>query len=246
MLKRNAMERVGDQNRSGTIRSSRSRPVRISLKQAAYDEIKRLIVTLKLRPGERINEQVVCDMIGIGKTPVHQALQMLSAQGFVQIVPRKGIVITPDSLNDALTVLEARIVIETEMARFAAQRADTTVVEALERILSGGRRALETEDFEAFMRHDRAFHEKIAEAAGNAILLETLGALHARISRIWHLRAWKVDNLQKTQDEHTAVFRALAARNAQGAADAMRSHIETLRQNIVDASIAAVDIGGNP
>ncbi|WP_164125965.1 GntR family transcriptional regulator, partial [Stenotrophomonas maltophilia] len=69
---------------------------------------------------------VICDLIGIGKTPVHQALQMLSAQGFVQIVPRKGIVITPDSLNDALTVLEARIVIETEMARFAAQRADTT------------------------------------------------------------------------------------------------------------------------
>ncbi|QCI67023.1 GntR family transcriptional regulator [Phreatobacter stygius] len=245
MLKRGHMAREAGQIRGG-VQSSRSSPERVSLKQAAYDEIKRLIVTLKLRPGERINEQVISDLIGIGKTPVHQALQMLSAQGFVEIVPRKGIIITPDSLNDALTVLEARIVIETEMARFAAQRADTTVVEALERILSGGRRALDAEDFDAFMRHDRMFHEKIAEAAGNAILLETLGALHARISRIWHLRSWKLDNLQKTQEEHTAVFRALAARNASGAADAMRLHIETLRQNIVDASIAAGDLAFTP
>lgn len=214
---------------------------RVSLKEAAYDEIRQLIVTLALKPGARINGQVISDMIGIGITPVHQALQMLSAQGFVEILPRKGVRITPHSLQDSLTVLEARLVIETELARFAALRADTDAVADLERVLVRSRRALDGEDFDAFMRDDRIFHERIAEAAGNTILRETLAALHARISRIWHVRPWKIDNLRATMEDHTAIFRSVAARNGDGAALAMRHHIEVLRQDIVDASIRAGD-----
>ncbi|WP_027554187.1 GntR family transcriptional regulator [Bradyrhizobium sp. Cp5.3] len=207
------------------------------MKQAAYDEIRRLIVTLQLRPGERINEQIVSDRIGIGKTPVHQALQMLSAQGFVQIIPRKGIRIMPDTLHDALDVLEARSVIEGELARFAAHRSDTRIIDQIEQNLALGRRAIKQKDFEDFTQIDRSFHEIVAVAAGNIILSETLKALHDRIARIWHLRTWKLDHLQKTQEEHTTVFRAIAARDGDAAALAMRAHLDTLRKNIVDARI---------
>lgn len=217
--------------------SPRSRKAKPSLKQIAYDEIRHLIVTLQLQPGERINEQMVSERIGIGKTPVHQALQMLSAQGFVQIIPRKGIRIMPDTLQDALTVLEARSVIEGELARFAAQRADPSVLDRMEQALARGREAIKPKDFEAFTHADRAFHELIAGAAGNAILSDMLGALYGRIARIWHVRAWKLENLTQTQEEHTDIFRALAAREPDAAADAMRAHIDTLRRNIVNARI---------
>ncbi|MBR0725513.1 GntR family transcriptional regulator [Bradyrhizobium manausense] len=214
-----------------------ARKSKTSLKQAAYNEIRRLIVTLQFAPGERVNEQIVSERIGIGKTPVRQALQMLSTQGLVQIIPRKGIRIVPDTLHDALSVLEARSAIEGELARFAAQRADPKILDQIEQNLSSSRRALKQKDFEAFTRADRGFHEIVAIAAGNAILSETLNALHDRIARIWHLRTWKLDHLEKTQEEHTAVFRAIAARDADTAASAMRTHLDTLRKSIVDARI---------
>ncbi len=210
---------------------------RISLKEKAYEEIRDLIVTLKLQPGERLNEQIISERIGIGRTPVRQALQMLDTQGFLRILPRKGVVIGSDSLDDALTVLEARLVVEAELANFAALRANAKVIERLERVLADGRRALAAEDFAEFMHADRNFHEAIAEAAGNPILHEMIHSLHARIARIWHLRNWNLTHLAITQSQHLAVLRAIAARDAQGATAAMQAHIRALWTDLVDASI---------
>jgi DNA-binding GntR family transcriptional regulator len=214
-----------------------ARPARVSLADTAYDAIRNLIVTLQVHPGQRLNEQILSEMTGIGRMPVRQAVQMLDAQGFLKVLPRKGILVPPDSLEDALTVLEARRVIEVEMARFAAQRANPAAIAAMEQILLAGQQALESEDFAAFMQQDRAFHERLTVAAGNPILYEMLNALHGRIARIWYLRSWRIENLRATQEAHTALLRAMAARDADGAADAMRGHIDGLRHILVDRSI---------
>ena len=205
-----------------------------SLRDAAYEKIKRMIVTLQLSPGERLNEQMVSDLIGIGRTPVHQALQLLDAQGFVKIIPRKGLIVQHDSLNDALTVLEARVVIEIELARMAAQRASPGAISDIEASLGSSRKSIEAKDFQAFMDSDWLFHNAIASAASNAILSEMFNELHARVERIWYLRPWKLENLKRTQEEHSAVFRAIANRKPEAAAEAMRAHLDTLRASIVD------------
>ncbi|MCP3474089.1 GntR family transcriptional regulator [Bradyrhizobium sp. CCGUVB1N3] len=205
-----------------------------SLRDAAYEKIKRMIVTLELSPGERLNEQTVSDLVGIGRTPVHQALQLLDAQGFVKIIPRKGLIVQHDSLNDALTVLEARVVIETELARMAAQRASPGAIGDLEASLGRSRKSMEAKDFQAFMDSDWLFHNAIASAASNAILSEMFSELHARVERIWYLRPWKLENLKRTHEEHSDVFRAIANRKPEAAAEAMRAHLDTLRASIVD------------
>jgi DNA-binding GntR family transcriptional regulator len=204
-----------------------------SLKQLAYDAIKKLIVTHALKPGELMNEQMICERLDIGRTPVHQAIQLLHAQGFITIIPRKGLIISPDSLETALAVLEARMVVETRIAGLAAERATPALVEAMERALADGRAAIKAEAFEAFMVSDQAFHAAIGQAAANPILVEMMQALHERAARIWHVRAWKPEDLKKTQAEHLAIFRAIGERDGAAAAKAMEAHVDSLRRRVL-------------
>lgn len=222
---------VAKVQRADTARDDRS------LKEVAYEAIKKLIVTHALKPGELMNEQMICERLDIGRTPVHQAIQLLHAQGFITIIPRKGLIISPDSLETALAVLEARQVLETRIAGLAAERATPALVEAMERALADGRDAIKRQAFEAFMTSDQAFHAAIGQAAANPILVEMINGLHERAARIWHVRAWKPEDLKKTQAEHSAIFRAIGERDGVAAAKAMEAHVDSLRRRVLRGAV---------
>ena len=73
-----------------------------ALSDVAYEKIKHRIITLAFRPGEHLNEARVCDALDIGRTPVHQAFCRLALEGMVEIIPRKGVIVRPVSLNEVM------------------------------------------------------------------------------------------------------------------------------------------------
>ena len=79
----------------------------ISLRDIAYTEILRRIITLRYKPGAYINEAQVCADLNIGRTPVHMALERLSRDGMIEVMPRKGAIIRAISLDDVMAVIEA-------------------------------------------------------------------------------------------------------------------------------------------
>src|SRR5262249_18572371 len=99
-------------------------PSRQSLRDVAYEAIKRRIMTCSFQPGESINEIQVASLIGVGRTPVHQALDRLMFEDMVEVIPRKGVIVKPVSLHDVMQMVEVRLINETYCARLAAQRAD--------------------------------------------------------------------------------------------------------------------------
>src|SRR5436190_7611610 len=107
------------------------RPANERLSERAYEAIKERILSLDLRPGQFVNEQGLCTMIGMGRMPVHQAVHRLMADGLLDIMPRKGIIIGEDSLNDVLTGLEARSVVEPHITALAADRATPEQIEEM-------------------------------------------------------------------------------------------------------------------
>ena len=107
----------------------------ISLEETAYLQLKELILTLQLRPGMFLNELSLSEMLGIGRMPIHQAVQRLKAECLVEVIPRKGLVIRPDSLKDMLSLLEARLAIEPNITALAAERATKEQIAAMKKIM---------------------------------------------------------------------------------------------------------------
>src|SRR5436309_6525740 len=110
-------------------------PTAASLRDAAYDAIKHRIITCEFRPGEYINELQLSSTLKIGRTPVHQALDRLMIEGMVDVIPRKGVIVRPVSLNEVLQIIETRLVNETYCSRLAAERANNFDISELADVL---------------------------------------------------------------------------------------------------------------
>src|ERR1700679_872511 len=83
----------------------------MSLTDQAYEAIKEKVITLYFLPGQYLNEAAICDLLDLGRTPFHQALQRLQLEGLIDVVPRKGVIIQPDSVSQILEFLDARMVV---------------------------------------------------------------------------------------------------------------------------------------
>src|SRR6516225_9254799 len=159
-------------SRDRNVVASRRRAPRQSLRDAAYEAIKHRIITCKFKPGECINEASVSELLGFGRTPVHQALDRLMLEEMVEVIPRKGVIVKPVILHDVLQMIDVRMVNETNCARLAAARADDTHIKALTGVLNRARQAIAGRDVQAMMMLDREFHLQLAVASKNFELTE--------------------------------------------------------------------------
>jgi DNA-binding GntR family transcriptional regulator len=209
----------------------------ISLAEKAYLQLKERILTLQLRPGMFLNELTLSEMLGIGRMPVHQAVQRLKGEGLVEVIPRKGLVIRPDSLKDMLSLLEARLAMEPNITALAAERASKEQISALKKIVMDSKRIVNRIERMSLMSLDRAFHALIGDAAGNKILADAQRPLHERSELIWHLRVMREDGLAVNQREHMNIFTAIVERDAHAARKAMEIHIHSLHNRILDGSM---------
>lgn len=204
-----------------------------SLRAAAYEEIKHRIITCQFRPGEVLSEAVVSAELKIGRTPVHQAFDRLMVEGLVDILPRKGIVVRPLSLDEALDIIEVRLINEVHCVRLAAERAQPPVIRMLEDNLQRFAIAVSTRDIAQLMRLDREFHDTLSHAAGNPVLGDLLRNLHNRSLRFWFVSLRAPDHHQRVLTQHSEIVAAIRAHDPEQAAQSMRTHIEAFRANIM-------------
>ncbi|HEY7300191.1 MAG TPA: GntR family transcriptional regulator [Xanthobacteraceae bacterium] len=203
-----------------------------SLRDAAYDAIKHRIITCAFRPGEYINELQLSALLRIGRTPVHQALDRLMVEGMVEVIPRKGVIVKPVSLNEVLQIIEVRLINEPFSVRLAAEQANDTDLDELAEILKRAKHWAALRNVENMMLLDREFHLLIARAAKNSVLIELLRNLHERSLRFWFISLNAPTQYDSVQNEHAAILDAIRQRNPDKAEAAMRRHIESFRTNV--------------
>lgn len=209
-------------------------PKGASLTDQAYEAIKEKILTLYFLPGQYLNEGAICDLLNLGRTPVHQALLRLNVEGLVDVVPRKGVVVQPDSIGHILEVLQARLVVETEIARLAAVHATDADVAELTGILDRHSASHEHGGgaIDAFVECDRAFHVKISDMSKTRVLGDFAKTLHERSTRYWYLHLWQTLDEKASDRQHRNVVKALKARDGAAAAAAMREHLTNLHERV--------------
>lgn len=204
-----------------------------SLRDAAYAVIKQRIITCVFKPGEHINEAYVSQLLGIGRTPVHQAFDRLMVDGLVDVVPRKGIIVKPFSIEEFLQIIEVRSINECLCVRLAAERGKHDDIEQLAEVLARSSRLIRARDIERLILQDRAFHGLLARASGNGILADFLANLHDRSLRFWFISLNTASQHENVHEQHRAILTAIRARDPDAAAEAMRAHIDSLRLNLV-------------
>jgi DNA-binding GntR family transcriptional regulator len=203
-----------------------------SLQHSAYREIKRRIVTAVYRPGEQINTSRICAQLQIGRTPVHLAIHRLETEGLIEIIPRRGTVVRPIDRAQMMELIEARHMVEPEVAALAAARASDREFAAMRGILDRFPGIFETGDSEQFMEADLDFHHTMAIAARNQPLMDFLAGMHEQCMRLYFISVSNKAHDQRIIKEHEEIFGALVRRDSDAARAALREHIESLRNNV--------------
>jgi GntR family transcriptional regulator, rspAB operon transcriptional repressor len=207
-------------------------PVSVSLRDSAYDAIKHRIITCVFKPGEYLNEAFVSASIGIGRTPVHQAVDRLTQDGLLEVIPRKGVIVKPVSLDEVAQIIDVRRINEPYCARLAAERADHIDISVLGDILNRADAWTEVRNIEQMMLLDREFHMALARAGRNAVLSGILQNLLERSLRFWFISLTAHDHHREVQREHRAIFEAIKAHDPDAAAQAMIEHVDSFRRNV--------------
>jgi DNA-binding GntR family transcriptional regulator len=198
-----------------------------SLTEVAYRRLEEAIVTLSLRPGAVLTEAQMIEMVGVGRTPVREALIRLAQQGLVEVLPRKGVVIADINAIDIMAALDAREVLERLIASGAAGRASPSERIAILEKARAMRAAAGEGDANAYMRLDKEFDAAVATAARSPYATRAVEPLQALIRRAWYHFERK-DDLLAAANHHVAFAQALATADpaaAVAASDALMLHL---------------------
>lgn len=200
-----------------------------SLSEQAYNDLRDRIVRLEFAPGDVLREDALQDRLGLGRTPIREALQRLAREHFITVIPRRGMFVSGIDVSELSMLFETRSVLEPYAARLAAARGTREHWEAMQAALD---RVATADGNEDLMAIDRVGHEVMWEAAGNRFLVDTLDMLYAQSDRLWHLYLADVSDMNEAVDEHAEILGALRSGNSERAGELMEEHIRAFDAQI--------------
>jgi DNA-binding GntR family transcriptional regulator len=206
----------------GVLQASRSESA--SLAERAYHAIREMIVSLELRPGAVIDERALMERLGIGRTPTREALRRLAQERLVEVYPRRGMFVTSVEIRDLASLTEVRSLLESHVARLAAERATDEDRGALEALLDEleSRADLDTSELMAL---DERIHRQVYSSAHNPFLESTLEEYYVLALRIWYLALDRTRELEQAVLGHRELLEAIRDGDADRAEDTMRRHV---------------------
>lgn len=221
-----------------------SAPRAETLTEQAYQQLEERIVTLRLAPGAVLSEQSLSAELGIGRTPIREALQRLAREGLVVVLPRKGILVADTDPRKQLLVLEVRREIERLLARAGAVRAKEVERTRFREIADGMEAAARSSDDIAFLRFDREMNALLADAAHNEYAARTMRFLNGHSRRFWYLHYKEAADLPRCARLHAAEARAIADGDGESAAEASDKLMDYVEKFTRDTVTQAGSLSG--
>ncbi len=209
-----------------------------SLTEKAYRQIEEQIVTLQIPPGAVVSEALLSERLGIGRTPIREALQRLARERLVVVLPRRGIMVSEINVRTQLRLLEVRRELERLIARSAARRAGEAQRQQFRAIAATMDAAARSNDDIAFMRSDRELNLLALDAARNEFATGAMALMHGLSRRFWYIHYKEVADLPLAARLHANLALAIAhgdADQAAAASDKLLDYIEAFTRATVTA-----------
>lgn len=210
----------------------------VKLADRAYRQLEEMIVTLKLAPGSIWSEATICEKIGIGRTPVREALQRLALEQLVEIVPRFGVIVTEILVPEQIMVVEMRRaldpVVATRAARRSSPREKARIAEFRQRlILVAG-----TGDAEEFLRLHYSMRRFVSNCTRNKFLAASMASIDALSRRFFFVHQTEPEHLERAVALHSDVLQAIVIEDEPAvlaSANRLVDHVEEFTRAAFDS-----------
>jgi DNA-binding GntR family transcriptional regulator len=184
------------------------------------------VITGELAPGTLHSVQTLATQLGVSRTPVREALIKLAQQGMVRFERNRGVRVLQTSLHDLEEVFALRLLLEPAAVRRAVTRMDESTRKELRKLFAAMQKAAKADDEFTMLGHDRRFHRVVLEASGNTRLATYVDGLRDMVLRRGVSTARESRSLDDIVAEHAEILTLIEAGDADGAAEAMRVHVQ--------------------
>lgn len=199
--------------------------------ELAYKKIKQLIVTTRMAPGSVISESQLMEDLGLGRTPIREAIKQLETENLVLVTPRRGMFVSEITVTDLSKIFEVRVELESLAARLATSRITSKQLSELKHLAEKYQK-LTIGDKEMLISLDQQFHFLIAKASHNQFLRKELEYYYYLSLRIWYLAINSTQPQDIDVDSHIKILDAIKSGDAQKAEQKMKTHIKKFHQTI--------------
>ena len=207
-----------------------------SLADEAYLRLREAIIAVELAPGTVLREEELTQRVGVGRTPVREAIQRLHRDGFVTVIPRRGTLVSEINITDLAAIYEVRARLESWAAGLAAERAGAADRVEAEALLAELDALSQIGGYEALLALDRRIHRFAYRCAKNPYLAETLDQYHNLSLRILNVALQRFPKLTQPLDDvvhdQRRLLAAIIAGDGAAAERAAAEHVTTFEGEI--------------
>lgn len=196
------------------------------LHQDAVAVLRRLILSGELPPGERLREVAISERLGMSRTPVREAFRTLAAEGLVDLLPNRSVVVSDVNEDDSADVLATLGALEALAGQFACQRMTEEQVEEIRQLQDTLQRQFDMADRVGYVETNRRIHELLVEGSNNASLIVAWRMILPRAERARSLNNLDRRRWAEAVSEHRAILGALIVRDARRLGELMHEHFD--------------------
>jgi GntR family transcriptional regulator, trigonelline degradation regulator len=208
-----------------------------TLTQKVGEGLRHAILTGRLEPGQRLIERNLCEMTGVSRTAVREALRALETEGLVINVPNRGPMVVSISVEEAKEIYDVREILETRAVELFIQKMTEDDLAELSEAMAKMERACKARDFELMNAEKDAFYAIIVEVCGNRLIRRVLSQVHGQIAVLRNMTMAQEDRPPLAFAEVKDMYLAIVARNTKAAKRACRRHVENAAQVAIDSLV---------
>lgn len=196
-----------------------------SLREQVAVKLREAITQGQFRPGARLIERELCDMLGVSRTSLREALRELEAEGLVTNIPNRGPIVAKISIEMAESIYQVRAVLEALAARLFTRRASSEQIQALVRAVEGLGEAFSSPDQASMGLRKNEFYRVLFEGAQNEVVTMTLTTIRARIAQLRGTSLTEPDRAKASMEEYWELVNAIKARDEEAAHNISLRHV---------------------
>ncbi|MFA3878597.1 GntR family transcriptional regulator [Streptomyces sp. MMCC 100] len=207
-------------------------PKRQQLSEEVASYVRELIISGEVRPGDFLRMEPIAEAVGVSNTPVREGLLTLSSEGFIELVPRRGFVVTAFSPQDVRDLFWVQAQLGGELAARAAKSITAEQLDGLETIVKQQEEAIEADDEEGMVEYGHAFHRQINLAADSHRLALLLRSVVKHLPNRFYISI--EGRASATREEHPLILEALRRRSSRMARSLMEQHMLESADHLIE------------
>ncbi len=213
------------------------------LKEYVYHELKKMLISNVIKPGERIYEINIAEKLEVSRTPVREAINQLVAEGFVENRPRKGVFAAEISKDELIKMLDVRIALESLAIKLCCENIKDDEIKELRDILKNLEERLRNKNYIEDNQWDSKIHRFIAEIADNKKLGSYINDIQDvfAYTRVHNIK-WTEEKIERSIEEHKKIVEAISSRNEKDAIKIIKKDIDSMREFLIENDSAINEV----